>query len=320
MKKLATYNLLPWDDLAIICKKLNFNDIFQLSAVCKDWRSFFKSYWKNSMEFQSPLIVQRASFSKKSLSFNSRSDNMSYSAQMDNFWSLSYSFSSSGYLIFVGPNMFMLMNPLTRRGKKIITLALKDNDDYRGSRAHFPFVKGSKEYVLVCFSNGSYRLKVYQSQNSCWAIYSTKEDPLQVVDLVVFQNSIYVLTNKAKIGVLNLNSTCLKFVELKNTPSITYNDLRLVSCDGNLLVVHFVPGKMLNMYKIDFSTMEFVRMDTLGELALFYSPYANCDALSNPRRWGYDSNTVYSITCSFPEYKVYSGNGKLQNHIRPCSG
>ncbi|XP_057425651.1 uncharacterized protein LOC130719016 [Lotus japonicus] len=185
-----------------------------------------------------------------------------------------------------------------------------------GVTAHFAFVKGSKEYVLVFFSNGSCRLNVYQSQNSCWAFYSTKGDPLQIVDLVVFHNSIYVLTNKAKIGVLNLNSTSIKFVELKNTPSITYNDFRLVSCDGNLLVVLFVPGEILNMYKIDFSTMEFVKQDTLGELALFYSPYANCYALSNPRRWGYDSNTVYSIICAFPEYNVYSGNGKLQNHIR----
>ncbi|XP_057425682.1 uncharacterized protein LOC130719050 [Lotus japonicus] len=314
MEKLTANNMLPWDVLAIICKKLNFNDIIQLSTVCKDWRSFLE------MKFQSPLIVQRDSFSKNSLSFMSLPDYRFYSAQMDNFWGLSYSGSSSGYLIFAGPNMFLLMNPLTRRGKKISTLALKDSYDYRGIRAHFAFVKGSKEYVLVLFSNGSCRLNVYHSQNSRWATYSTKGDSLEVVDLVVFHNSIYVLTNKAKIGVLNLNSTSIKFLELKNTPLVTYNDLRLVSCDGNLLVVHFVPGEMLNVYKIDFSTMEFVRQDTLGELALFHSSYANCYALSNPRRWGYDSNTVYSIICTSPKCNVYSGNGKLQKLIMPIHG
>ncbi|WJX69685.1 hypothetical protein P8452_53894 [Trifolium repens] len=41
--------------------------------------------------------------------------------------------------------------------------------------------------------------------------------------------------------------------------------------------------------------MNYVKLETLGDIALFYVASRNCCALSNPNRWGYQSNSVYII-------------------------
>jgi hypothetical protein len=141
--------------------------------------------------------------------------------------------------------------------------------------------------------------------------------PWMIVDFVVLHNTIYVVTNKGNIGVLNLNSANIKFLELKSTPSVTSSScLRLVSCDGQLFVVHTKPGVVFNVYMIDFSTMNYVKLETLDDIALFYAPGGNYYALSNPERWGYKSNLVYVINHSSTECKVYLGDdNKLPKYI-----
>jgi len=124
---------------------------------------------------------------------------------------------------------------------------------------------------------------------------------------VVLHNTIHLITDKADIGILNVNSTNIKFLELNNAPSVTFSGLRLVSCDEQLLVVHFVPEKVLDVYKIDFSTMNYEKLETLGDVAFFYSSWTNFCALSNPSRWGYKCNSMYCI-CLFAECHVYSAD------------
>ncbi|RHN81178.1 hypothetical protein MtrunA17_Chr1g0196241 [Medicago truncatula] len=68
---------------------------------------------------------------------------------------------------------------------------------------------------------------------------------------------------------------------------------------------------MRNVYKIDFSTMNYVKLEALGNIALFYAGKRNFYALSNPNRWGYESNSVYVINLStYTQCSVYSGDGK----------
>jgi hypothetical protein len=135
------------------------------------------------------------------------------------------------------------------------------------------------------------------------------------VDFVVLNNTIYVLTNKAEIGVLSLISKSLKFLKLKNTPSEPSFSYNLVCCDGELLVVRFMPKKVLHVYRIDFTTMSYVKLETLGDFALFHSPY-KCYALVNPGKLGYESNRVYSIDWDSAQCEVYSGsNNELMESI-----
>ena len=90
-----------------------------------------------------------------------------------------------------------------------------------------------------------------------------------VVDFVVFHNIIYVATIKANIGVLSLNSANIKFLKLNSTPNeIYYYKLRLVICDEQLLVVDVRYRQIKNVFKIEGSTMNYVKLETLGDMAL----------------------------------------------------
>ncbi|XP_061353043.1 uncharacterized protein LOC133297844 [Gastrolobium bilobum] len=318
MKKETESSQLPWDALDIISNKLDFDDLFQFAGVCKNWRTFHKFFWKNFMSSQAPLLVQSSSYAKKAYFFISISERKVYRANVDYFWGLAYSGSSCGYLIHAGAdNTLLLMNPFTRRKKLISTLALEGNLQYISCQPLLAFVKGSEEFILVVLCKRSYSLHIYQSRHSCWVTYSTRGNPWKVVDFVVLNNTLYALTDEAKIGVLSLNSACLKFLALKNTPSVTSSYLKLVSNDGQLLVVHFEPKETFDVYKIDLSAMEWIRLETLGDLALFYATRTNCYALSNPGKWGYDSNSVYYIVAALPECQVYSGDNKLKYCIVP---
>ncbi|XP_061353041.1 F-box protein At2g26160-like isoform X2 [Gastrolobium bilobum] len=317
MKTEAEYSELPWDILDIISKKLDFDDLFQFAGVCKNWRTFHKVFWRNFMSSQAPLLVLTSSYAKKAYFFVSMSEQKVYRSKLDYFWGLSYAGSSSCYLILAGTDKLLLMNPFTRTKKVISTLAIQDNLLYMYCQPLIAFAKGSEEFIIVVLCKHSYSLHIYQSRHSCWVTYSAWGKPWMVVDYVVLNNTLYAITEEGKIGVLSLNSVSLRFLELKNTPKFTFFWLNLVSCDGQLLVVHHIPMSKFDVYKIDLCAMEWIRLETLGDLALFYGDDTNCYALSNPGRWGYQSDSVYYISSALRECKVYSLNNKLKECIVP---
>jgi hypothetical protein len=73
-------------------------------------------------------------------------------------------------------------------------------------------------------------------------------------------------------------------------------------------VVHTKPSVAFNVYKIDFSTLNYVKLENLGDIALFYTPGGKYYALSNPYMWGYESNSVYVINYSTTTCTVYFGD------------
>jgi hypothetical protein len=223
--------------------------------------------------------------------------------------------SSGGYFIMTGENnSFLLINPFTRIYKIINTSEIKLG--FVINHALLAFGKCSEEYVLVvlCDIFRSGILNVYQSRNCGWVTYSTMENQGRVVDFEVFHNKIYVITNQANIGILNLNSTNIKFLKLKSTPKakIPVYCRWLVSCDEQLLMVDFTSSNTLpNVYKIDFSTMNYVKLKTLGDTALFYVESKSCYALSDPNRWGYQSNSIYILSSTpTPKCTMYSWDDK----------
>jgi len=238
---------------------------------------------------------------------------------IDHFKHLAYTGCSSGYLIMTtANNSFLLINPFTRRKIEIFTSTFEVSYSYFSYHVLLAFGKGSDEFVLVALCNRFGSLHVYQSRNFGWVTYSIKGNPWKVADFVVLHNTIYVVTNNANIGVLYLNSANINFLELKNTPSVTsYSHLRLDSCDGKLLVIHITSGEILNVYNIDFSTKNYVQLKTLGDIALFYASGEYFYALSNPRRWGYESNSLHVINLSSRECIVCFGNdNELPDYIR----
>jgi len=143
----------------------------------------------------------------------------------------------------------------------------------------------------------------------------------RVVDFVVLHNIIYVVTNNVNIGVLSLKSASIKFIKLKSTPNdVKFSMyLNLVNCDEQLLVVYLPSKEIRNVYKIDFSTMSYVKLKTLGDIALFSIRNGlkiNYYALSSADKWGYESNCVYDINIFSTICSVYSRDDeKLQKCI-----
>ncbi|XP_058734422.1 uncharacterized protein LOC131606163 isoform X2 [Vicia villosa] len=180
------------------------------------------------------------------------------------------------------------------------------------------FEKCSEEYVLVVLCKKSSRLHVYKSRHNGWCTYSTLKRKEVVVDFVVLNNMIYVVTNKARIGVLNLNSRNIQFLNLKNTPNNdSSTSINLVNCDEQLLVFHSISSNYRReVYKIDLSTMNYVKMKTLGDIALFYVSWGNCRALSNPNSSGYESNHVYEVS-SMSQCIKYDWNDGRPSKIYP---
>ncbi|WJX76755.1 hypothetical protein P8452_60136 [Trifolium repens] len=107
--------------------------------------------------------------------------------------------------------------------------------------------------------------------------------------------------------------------KLKNAPDLTSNLFyHILSCAGELLVVRFEPNKVLDVYKIDWETMSYVKLENLGDMALFHSSY-RCYALANPGEWGYESNRVYHINWEWGQCEVYSGsNNELMESFLPA--
>lgn len=111
-----------------------------------------------------------------------------------------------------------------------------DQDKYRALLA-FEKTSDEEEFVLLVLCPKSRSLHVYQSRHYCWVTYSTRK-PEIVVDFVVLNNIIYVVTNNANIGILNLNHGNTQFLKLKNTTkTIPSRHFWLVNYDEQLLIV-----------------------------------------------------------------------------------
>ncbi|XP_027351335.1 uncharacterized protein LOC113862448 [Abrus precatorius] len=309
---------LPLDVLHIITKKLDFDDLFQFAGVCKSWTTVHRNYWRNFMASQEPLLIQRSSFAKRVMNFYSISEERAYSTKLDNFWELSYSGFSNGYIIMASvKDELLLMNPFTRRKKQISMLGIAGNLKYLSCYPLVAFAKGSEDLIIAVIIKRYRSLHVYHTRTRSWVTYLKQGNPWLMLDFVVLNNAIYVLTKKAEIGVLNLNSGSLEILELKNTPILVTHQPKLVSCDDQLLVVEFDPEKTLRVYKVDLSKKEYVKLENLGDIALFYGLNKRCYALSNPGRFGYENNCVYCIHGYFAECEVYSWNNELKKWIVP---
>ncbi|XP_045795688.1 uncharacterized protein LOC123890183 [Trifolium pratense] len=320
-KKVEENRELPWDVLDNICKTLDFHDLFQFAGVCKNWKAFHKIYWTNFIAYQEPLLLRNVysnTHLQEFFSLISIPNQKIYSLKkMECLSNSMYVASSSGYFIKAGFNdSFQIFNPFTRTKKVINASNFEVISNAFASHALLALSKCSEDFVLVVLCTCSRNLRVYQSRNYGWVSYSSAigNQEEKIVHFVVLHSIIYLVTNKANIGVLSLNSTNIKFLKLKSTPDVTSIHLKLVNCDEQLLLVDLMEDKMIrNVYKIDFSTMNYVKLETLGDIALFYACNGlkkDCYALSNPNKWGYERNSVYVTLFSSTICRVYSWDDK----------
>ncbi|XP_058728086.1 uncharacterized protein LOC131599850 [Vicia villosa] len=347
------WDQLPRDVLDLISQKLDFDDLFQFSRVCKDWRLVFHESTDKSkfLTSQEPLLLEFFNYPVKvPYSFTSLPTQKVYPLKkmmMNHLLSYSdnsfpiYVTYSSGYFIMIADNSsILLVNPFTRIKKKVIcpsTFEFSSSAQHT-YRALLAFDKCSEEFVLLFLFRLSNGLHVYQSRNNGWVTYSTEDNEDAVVDFVALNNKIYVVTEEPKIGVLSLDSPNIEYLPMVNSPNlnIVLSFFNLVKCDEQLLLVRLNPSlhpiimrgdppPERKVYKIDFSTMTYVELETLGDIALFYVAFRSCKALINPNKWGYESNSVYEVyNCAHkcpriknPFCTVYNWDKKSEKSIAP---
>jgi len=194
VKKVEERCQLSVDVLDFISKTLDFDDHFEFAAVCKNWRAFHKTLWRNFLASQEPLLLQIAYNGRVSCSFINIPNQKVYSSKMiEYFLSLQYVASSNEYFIMAEhhSNTLMLINPFTRI-KKLINTPNSEINFYSINRALLAFDQRSEEFVLVILCK--HRLHVYHSRSCGWVTYSIMENFEAVVDFVILHNIIYVGT------------------------------------------------------------------------------------------------------------------------------
>ncbi|KAJ0084928.1 hypothetical protein Patl1_29456 [Pistacia atlantica] len=141
-------------------------------------------------------------------------------------------------------------------------------------------------------------LHALASLDKKWKEYHYVNKGWRILDIIVSDGRIYVLKSNSQIGIFNLRSCDLRFLELKFAPHIgVYFDkqIRLVASNDQLSVV-----ESPELYRIDLSRMEWVKLYNLGEdQALFRGKDGKmCSKVINPSKWGGQSNCVFSISIS----------------------
>ncbi|KAJ7961168.1 F-box protein [Quillaja saponaria] len=311
---------LPDELLEQISKRIGLKEFFTIGAACTNFFRFYKHQKKLFMESQPPFVILKTPHAKKSCSFFCLSARQTFRVVLPYFWGKVYVGFSGGYMIMTRGSRLWLINPFTREQLHIpespfLHYCISEHDQVIHAS-----IMGSEDFVIVSISSLTSSLDVYHSRNSSRANFAFNGDPWKVMDIAVFKGRIYAITDKAEIGVLSLTSAKLTLLELKSSPSSDLDSVKLVGSDDHLLVVSFIPLKNLEVYKIDFSGMEWVKLDTLGDQALFLGKYRKGSALRNPSRWGYNSNCVYYIGYTPPVCYIYSMENRLVSSILVAAG
>ncbi|KAF3944618.1 hypothetical protein CMV_028934 [Castanea mollissima] len=115
---------------------------------------------------------------------------------------------------------------------------------------------------------------------------SPTNSPWWFVDGAVFKGKIYVLTDHGEIGVLNLNPH--PYVTLLEIQSIGCSsfELYLLAFDEQLFMIRRVVSiAKKEVYELNFSKMEWVKMQNFKDQALFLNSDYKSSGFSNITRW-----------------------------------
>ncbi|KAJ7961170.1 F-box protein [Quillaja saponaria] len=237
----SRWQYLPDELLEQISKRLCLKEFFALGAACTNFFRFSKHEKKQFMESQPPFVILKTPHAKKSCSFFCLSARQMFRVVLPYFWGKAYVGFSGGYMIMTGSSLLWLINPFTREQLHIPDSPFLDYCISESDQAILASITGSEDFVIVSISSWLSCLNVYHSRNSRWATYSFNGEPWKVMDIVVFKGRIYAVTDKAEIGVLSLTSLKLTLLELKSSPSLDPDSVKLVGSDDHLLVVSFIP-------------------------------------------------------------------------------
>ncbi|PSS15736.1 F-box protein [Actinidia chinensis var. chinensis] len=223
--------------------------------------------------------------------------------------------SPHGWLVTTGSDLkIQLLNPLTRA---CINLPpqLMFNIRFNIHREWYQFIhkaiiiKESNEEFLVMAIYGPYKdLAFSRPGYSSWVNVEDSSN-YRFIDVVFFKGQIFALCDGGSLVVVDINAPGpLKVVCIASPPNqYAWEQLYLVESSGNLLVVYrYERHEPINVevYKFDLNALEWMKLDDLGNLALFvgdnYSMSISSSSISNCK-----FNCIYFIGDSVEQWWAY---------------
>ncbi|KAK4856451.1 hypothetical protein QYF36_017653 [Acer negundo] len=290
-----------WADLSvdlldIISNNLNLTEILTFGKVCRNWRLFSLTFPQ-----QRALVFYISTKAKN---------------------------TSNPVPSYAKPRIAAL---------KLPNAASKSPKDRNALwRSYFTTFEPRGDFLVVLLSNNYKDVRFCSSKDNNWKVYTFAYQSWDIVDIVVYNGRVFVVTDDCRIGVLNLGSSNdsemgvlilessnIKFLKLKGTPHLG-GKIRFVASNEQLLVVNFKDKPILmhletRVYSIEFSTREWVKVNNFGGKALFLNNFT-CLLSTNTTRWGEHSNYIYYLSSKNSHMcLVYSDSGEFVRHITCCT-
>ncbi|XP_031252089.1 uncharacterized protein LOC116109985 [Pistacia vera] len=319
-KRSSSWADLPQELLEIISRSLNIVDYQNHGRVCRSWRLFYSEFKQSFLTSHSPLIVYSSARAKKYCHFFDIATRMKYKTKLPRYL-CNFKFClgvSSGYLIMLSlkkkdvSRALWVINPFTGHQIQFPCMPrpphindCRDSGIFRSIFASFGS-QGQEFLIMILYEHDS-SLQFCTSRDNKWKECHYINKGWRLLDIVVFYGRIYALDSNFQIGIFNLRSCDLRFLELKFAPRLcSYYDkwIRLVTSNDQLFVVD--PPVL---YRIDLSRMEWVKVYNLSDQALFHG-YDDmmCSKVINPSKWGGQTNYTYGLFFDSKRCSLYSFN------------
>jgi len=304
-----------WEEIS---KGLDVVGFRAFGSVCKTWNEITVRTKEDFLESQSPQVLLKSSNEMDLYYLCDMSRGKNTMVELHNTSNKSFVGCTGGYMIFESKNHHVnFVNPLNRHE---IRYAIK-SFHFRGQPHHDHIVLAtslsSKSHVLFALSNNKREYKVYHSGIGKW-YYGVYD--VNVTDIAIFRNKVYLVTSEADFGELKINVADASFawMPVHHIPNDDSEDLKLIVTNDQLFLVDFVPAKHLKIYELNFDTMMWIKVGDLGGKALFLGGKGHC-AMRRPGKWGHLSNCVYYLETLPARCCIYSMEAKLI-HMIPLVG
>ncbi|XP_027343046.1 uncharacterized protein LOC113855614 [Abrus precatorius] len=305
---------LPSELLELIVKHLDVVAFCSFGVVCKTWYEIYDWSKEDFLESQAPMAILMSSSVKHMCYLFDMANGNTKKFKFLNLFKKFFIGCSAGYMIIEDMNhQISIVNPLTGHELNCHTPSFTLKGESLYDRIILVSTSSSESDVILVICNSKHEIQVFHSRKKQW--FTSLYFGAPWVDIAIFKEQVYVVTNNAQIGKLRMkesNSTnkVFSWMTVKNTPNVNSQDLKLVVSNNQLLMVDFVPDQHLNIHKIDFDSVKWVKVDKLNDQALFLGKRWD-SSIRKSSKWGGQSNCVYYLETQSTMCCVYSMEAKL---------
>ncbi|XP_020224677.1 uncharacterized protein LOC109806624 isoform X2 [Cajanus cajan] len=301
------------DLLEFISKRLDVVGFCAFGVVCKSWWEVYVRSREDFLESVAPMAVLISSHAKRSVNLYDMANGNTKKVMLRNqFVGKFFVGCSIGYMTIEDcrNGEISLINPLSGHELNFNS----PSSALQGKPLHdliiFIPTLSFRNHSILTVCNSTHEIQFFHSRHSRWFTGRFFGHPW--TDIAFFKNQIYFVTMKARLGNLTITESGidLNWLVVENTPDVNAQNMKLVASNNQLLMVDFVPNRHLNIHKIDFNSMGWVKQDKLGDQALFFGGNWG-PSITKPGKWGGQSNCVYYLEASSSMCYIYSMEAKL---------